>query len=116
MHRLSNFPPPRWLTYQTGSEYCGISIRTLQNYENAGLIVVANVIQPGAKRGRKLIDRESLDRFIMESVGTKTQIKICPDSSKDANTADLHSLGKLCVRGTGGKTERKVNVNPENAS
>ena len=78
MQTLINAIPPRWLTYQAAPKYCGISTRTLQNYENAGLIVVANVIQPGAKRGRKLIDRESLDRLIMESIGVKTQVVICP--------------------------------------
>lgn len=70
--------PPRWLTYQAASNYCGLSIRTLQNYDNGGLIAVANVIQPGSRRGRKLIDRESLDRLITASVGVKTQVEICP--------------------------------------
>jgi hypothetical protein len=69
---------PRWLTYQAAPKYCGLSTRTLQNYENAGLIVVANVIQPGSRRGRKLIDRESLDRLITGSIGVKTQVDICP--------------------------------------
>jgi hypothetical protein len=70
--------PPRWLTYQTAPKYCGLSARTLLNYELAGLIKVANVIQPGSKRGRKLIDRESLDRLIEESFGKKTLVAICP--------------------------------------
>lgn len=78
MHTNPNATPPRWLTFQAAPKYCGISIRTLQNYENAGLIAVANVIQPGAKRGRKLIDRESLDRLIEDSVGIKTTAEICP--------------------------------------
>jgi hypothetical protein len=69
--------PPRWLTYQTAPKYCGLSARTLLNYELAGLIKVANVIQPGSTRGRKLIDRESLDRLIEESVGQKTTAPIC---------------------------------------
>jgi hypothetical protein len=85
MQKLINAIPPRWLTYQAAPKYCGISTRTLQNYENAGLIVVANVIQPGSKRGRKLIDRESLDRLIMESVGVKTKVEICPKSKTHNN-------------------------------
>jgi hypothetical protein len=80
MHTLTYATPPRWLTYQTAPKYCGISTRTLQSYESAGLIVVANVIQPGSRRGRKLIDRESLDRLIIESVGVKTKVEICPKS------------------------------------
>jgi hypothetical protein len=34
----------------------------------AGLINAANVIQPGHRRGRKLIDRYSLDEFIEAGV------------------------------------------------
>ena len=60
---------PRWLTYQAAKNYCGISNRTHQNYENAGLITAANVIQPGHRWGRKLLDRYSLDVFIEAGVG-----------------------------------------------
>jgi hypothetical protein len=70
--------PPRWLTYQTAPKYCGLSGRTLLNYELAGLIKVANIIQPGSKRGRKLICRESLDAMIESTVGQKTLCPICP--------------------------------------
>jgi hypothetical protein len=78
MLKQANASPPRWLTYQTAPKYCGLSARTLLNYELAGLIKVANVIQPGSKRGRKLIDRESLDQLIEESFGKKTLVAICP--------------------------------------
>ena len=69
---------PKWLTYQTAPRYCGLCEGTLRNYEKAGLIRVANVIIPGSKRGRKLIDRESLDEFIEASIGKKTMVNICP--------------------------------------
>ena len=42
------------------------------------MIRVANVIIPGLTRGRKLIDRESLDALIEASIGKKTIIPICP--------------------------------------
>jgi hypothetical protein len=74
--------PPRWLTYQTAPKYCGLSARTLLNYELAGLIKVANVIQPGSTRGRKLIDRESLDKLIEDSFGKKTLVEICPKGGR----------------------------------
>lgn len=77
MSKQLHAAPPRWLTYQTAPKYCGLSARTLLNYEIAGLIKVANVIQPGSTRGRKLIDRESLDRLIEESFGKKTLSPIC---------------------------------------
>lgn len=78
MAKQASATPPKWLTYQTAPEYCGLSARTLQNYEAAGLIRVSNIIQPGSKRGRKLIDRESLDELIEGSVGKKTLVDICP--------------------------------------
>jgi len=69
--------PPRWLTFQAASTYCGLSERTLQNYEARGLIRVSNILQPGATRGRKLICRESLDALIESHVGTITTAPIC---------------------------------------
>jgi len=75
---VGNAFPPRTLTFQQAKYYSGLSIGTLENYERAGLIIVANVIIPGAKRGRKLIDRESLDRLVDESVGNVTTAVICP--------------------------------------
>lgn len=60
--------PPRWLTFQAGSKYVGVSIRTLQNWEKAGSFRTANVTPCGG-RGRRLIDRKSLDRFIESFVG-----------------------------------------------
>lgn len=77
MVKQTHATPPKWLTYQSAPKYCGLSTRTLQNYEAAGLIRVANIIQPGAKRGRKLIDRESLDELIEASFGRKTEVAIC---------------------------------------
>lgn len=69
--------PPRWLTYRAAAQYCGLSSRTLLNYELRGLIKVANLIQPGSRRGRKLVDRTSLDELIESSIGQKTLVPIC---------------------------------------
>lgn len=59
-------PPitPRWLTYERASAYSSLSTRTLESHVKAGLIQSRNVCTPGRKRGRRLIDRESLDSFI----------------------------------------------------
>ena len=82
MSKQASATLPRWLTYQTAPKYCGLSPRTLLNYEIAGLIKVANVIQPGSTRGRKLICRESLDKLIEESFGKKTLVEICPKGGR----------------------------------
>ena len=55
---------PRWLTYASAAKYSGLSARTIQNYVNAGHVQSSNVMAPGATRGRRLIDRASLDAFI----------------------------------------------------
>jgi len=64
----TNATPRRWLTFQTASPYVGVSVRTLQNWEKAGYLRVANVAPMGT-RGRRLIDREALDKFIEGYVG-----------------------------------------------
>lgn len=63
---------PRWLTYDQGAMYSGLGIRVLQNHVKAGFIRSSNVCAPGATRGRRLIDRESLDAFIEAGVGKTT--------------------------------------------
>jgi excisionase family DNA binding protein len=68
MRNQTSTKPSRWLTFQTASPYVGVSIRTLQNWEKAGHLRVANVAPMGT-RGRRLIDREHLDRFIESYVG-----------------------------------------------
>ena len=70
--------PPKALTFQSASLYSGLSGGTLRNYEKAGLITVYNVIIPGQTRGRKLIDRQSLDDLLEGNAGTITTAAICP--------------------------------------
>ncbi len=54
----------RWLTYQQAEIYSGIGQRTIQSHVKAGYIRSSNCCAPGASRGRRLIDRQSLDDFI----------------------------------------------------
>ncbi len=66
----------RWLTMQDAAIYSGLNIRTLRNYINDRLIVSSTVRAPGASRGRRLICRQSLDRFIEAGIGKSSEIKI----------------------------------------
>jgi len=59
---------PRWLTLEGASTYSGLTIRTLQNYIAAGHVRSSNVVAPGNTRGRRLLDRASLDAFIEEGL------------------------------------------------
>jgi hypothetical protein len=65
---------PRWLTLKGAARYSGLSERTIVNYIKDGLIVSSNVIRPGASRGRRLVDRISLDAFIEAQIGKTCEI------------------------------------------
>jgi len=65
---------PRWLTLERAAKYTGLSQRTIANYIKDGLIISANVIRPGATRGRRLVDRYSLDSFIESQIGRACEI------------------------------------------
>ena len=58
----------RWLGISQAAIYSGVSTRLLENWIRDGLIRSSNVIAPGATRGRRLIDRESLDAFIESGI------------------------------------------------
>jgi excisionase family DNA binding protein len=65
---------PRWLTLEGAAKYTGLSQRTIENYIKDGLIISANVMRPGASRGRRLVERPSLDAFIEQFIGMKCEI------------------------------------------
>jgi hypothetical protein len=64
-------PPitPAWLSLPAASTYSGLSVRLLQDLIRRNLIVSSAVKQPGAKRGRRLISRSSLDEWIERGIG-----------------------------------------------
>jgi hypothetical protein len=76
---------PAWLTFEGGSQYSGLSIRTLQNYAAANYIRTSNVIAPGATRGRRLIDRASLDEFLEAGVGAPPAVLVMNRNRRDAS-------------------------------
>lgn len=55
---------PQWLTIEGVRRYTGLSSNTIYNYVHTGHIVSAMVKLPGNHRGRRLINRASLDAFI----------------------------------------------------
>ncbi len=61
---MTTEPYPRWLNLKAASRYSGLSLRLLQDYVRLGFVVSYLAKRPGAARGRRLIDRLSLDRFI----------------------------------------------------
>ncbi len=63
---------PRWLGIYDASTYAGVSARLIENWIRDGLIVSSCVKTPGCVRGRRLIDRLSLDAFIESGIGERT--------------------------------------------
>ena len=59
---------PRWFGIQQSAIYSGVSARLVENRIRDGLVRSSNVLTPGSTRGRRLIDRESLDSFIEAGV------------------------------------------------
>ena len=55
---------PQWLTIEGATKYSGLSDGTIWTYIRAGHIVSSNIVLPGNRRGRRLINRASLDAFI----------------------------------------------------
>jgi hypothetical protein len=60
---------PRWLSYKQAAIYSGLGARVIENHCRAGYIRTSNVCAPGCSRGRRLVDRASLDSFIEAGVG-----------------------------------------------
>jgi hypothetical protein len=65
---------PRWANYKQARIHSGLSIRLLQDFVKDGLIRSSVVTKPGAKRGVRLVDLRSLDEFIEQGIGTKTEL------------------------------------------
>jgi hypothetical protein len=58
---------------QGAAIYCGVTTRTLDTWQKAGCFKTANVTPMGG-RGRRLVDRDSLDAFIESYVGAPASI------------------------------------------
>jgi hypothetical protein len=68
------FIKPRWATYSEGSKYSGLSTRLLEELVKDQLITSSLVRRPGCSRGVRLLDLQSLDAFIENGIGGKTDM------------------------------------------
>lgn len=68
--RTSNWDfPPAWLSVPAAVHYSGLSRTVLYRHIDADNLVTSTVMLPGKRRGRRLIQRESLDRLIESGIG-----------------------------------------------
>ena len=55
---------PAWLSWQAAATHSGLCVQTLRNAEKTGAFESRVVVVQGRTKGRRLINRESLDRWI----------------------------------------------------
>ncbi len=60
---------PAWFTVADAAKYSGLSGALLYELINEECIVSSTVLRPGRRRGRRLIQRTSLDAFIEKGIG-----------------------------------------------
>jgi hypothetical protein len=60
---------PAWLTYPSAETYTGLSGRTIERRVADGTLVTTFIKPKGAKRGRRLISRQSIDDWMESGMG-----------------------------------------------
>ncbi len=60
---------PEWFTVANAAKYSGLSAALLYELIREKCIVSSTVLRPGRRRGRRLIQRISLDAFIAKGIG-----------------------------------------------
>jgi len=65
---------PKWATLKDAASYCGLSTRLIQLAYTEGLIESSLVRRDGAGRGRRLINLQSLDQWIEDGIGGKSDL------------------------------------------
>jgi hypothetical protein len=70
---MANQVEPAWLSWQQAAQYSGLCIQTLRNAEKTEAFETRLVIITGRSKGRRLINRESLDRWIWSQSEPQSQ-------------------------------------------
>ena len=73
----------RWLALDGASNHSGVSRRQVLIWDERGFIRSANITMPGATRGRRVYDRESIDAYIESFVGASPS-KIGMNKNREA--------------------------------
>lgn len=68
---------PAWLPVSGAARYSGLSRALIYEHIHDGSLVSSTVKRPGRSRGRRLVQRESLDRLIEAGIG-----KVSADNTK----------------------------------
>jgi hypothetical protein len=60
----TTYPEPAWLKLQGGVAYCNLSYSEIYRRCITGEIESVHVVQPGKRKGVRLIKKSSLDQYI----------------------------------------------------
>ena len=71
-----NTPSPAWFPIAAAAHYSGLSRALLYEHIADGSLVSSTVKRPGRLRGRRLIQRSSLDRLIETGIGESSEVNI----------------------------------------
>lgn len=63
---------PAWFAVAEAARYSGLSRALIYEHIADGSLVSSTVKRPGRTRGRRLVQRASLDRLIEEGIGAKS--------------------------------------------
>ena len=64
---------PAWLSWQESAVYSGLCVQTLRNAEKLGHFQTRVVTLSGRKKGRRLINRESLDTWLWSNASQQAE-------------------------------------------
>ena len=67
---------PRWLSVSDAAKYSSFCERHIRKLCSKGVVQSKNVKLEGASKGRRVIDRLSLDRFIEESESGPSELAV----------------------------------------
>ena len=78
---------PAWLTLPSSEIYTGFSGRTIERRIADNTLVSTFIKPPGAKRGRRLISRESIDKWLESGIGESQEIPVGAIGNRKAASA-----------------------------
>jgi hypothetical protein len=73
---------PAWFTVADAAKYSGLSAALLYELIKEDCIVSSTVLRPGRRRGRRLVQRASIDAFIEAGVGRSSADNLRGGASK----------------------------------
>lgn len=73
---------PAWFTVADAAKYSGLSAALIYELIKENCIVSSTVLRPGRRRGRRLVQRASIDAFIEAGVGRSSADNLRGGASK----------------------------------